>query len=100
MPERLSRPGLSDQVRLASSPRRLRVPAFLVIDALQRSERNGGEQLLGTAVALRAMCESAGVSIDEVMRKAVAMTPDVEGAFTHHLQAVRDYAAHHLRKYR
>lgn len=100
MPISLSRQGLNDQVRLASSPARLRKPAFLVIDALQRGEVTGGEQLLATAVALRAMCESANVSLDEVLTRAGLFMRDVDGPFTSHLQAVRDYAAKELRKHR
>jgi hypothetical protein len=55
-----------------------------------------GEQVLGTAVALMAMCQSAGVSVDDVMRKAMRMMGDVEAPFTAHLQAVRDYASNEL----
>lgn len=100
MPLTLSRHGLSDQVRLASSPARLRRPAFAVIDGLQQSEVTGGEQLLGAAVALVAMCESANVPLTEVLAKATRIMGDVEGPFTAHLQSVRDYAAHELRRYR
>jgi hypothetical protein len=96
----LSREGLADQVRLASSPARLRRPAFMVIDALQRSEVTGGEQLLSLAVTLRAMCESANVPLGEVLSRAASITADVEGPFTAHLQAVRDFASKELRRYR
>jgi hypothetical protein len=100
MPDVLSRYALTDQVRLAASPARLRRPAFLVIDALQRSEVTGGEQILGTAVALLAMCESANVPLQDVLTRAANITADVEGPFTSHLQAVRDFAAKELRRYR
>jgi hypothetical protein len=96
----LSRHGLTDQVRLASSPARLRRPAFAVIDGLQRSQVTGGEMLLGTAVALVAMCESANVPLAEVLAKATRICGEVEGPFTSHLQSVRDFATNELRKYR
>ena len=92
----LSSQSLRDQIALHSRPARLRQPAFAVINALQRVNARPGEQVLGTAVALLAMCQSAGVSIDDVIRKAMRMTGDVDAPFTAHLQAVRDYAANEL----
>lgn len=87
---------LSDQVALFNSPAQLRVPAFIVIDALQKTKRQPGVQMLATAVALIAMCESANINFNDLIAKAIRVTSDVEGPFTSHLQAVRDYARHEL----
>lgn len=94
----LSLNGLSDQVRLCSDASRLRKPAFLVIDAIQNDEKStGGEKIVAVAVALIAMCESTNVNFNEVVTKALNIMGDVEGPFTAHLQAVRDYAREQLR---
>lgn len=100
MANRLSRHGLTDQVRLASSPARLRRPAFAVIDAIQRTQVTGGEQVLGVALALKAMCESANVPLDEVLTKVTNLMADAEGPFTSHVAAIRDFASQELRRYR
>ena len=89
---------IADQVALFNNPARLRVPAFSVIDALQRASRRPGEQILATAVALIAMCESANLNFNDVVAKAIRVMADVEGPFTGQLQAVRAYAANELRK--
>lgn len=94
----LSLNGLSDQVRLCSNAARLRKPAFLVIDALQNDLKStGGEKIVAAAVALIAMCQSTNVNFNDVVAKALNIMGDVEGPFTAHLQAVRDYARHNLR---
>jgi len=89
---------LADQVALCSNAARLRIPCFAIVDVLQRSQRQPGEQVLATAITLIAMCESANLSFDDVIAKAVRMTADVEGPFTSHLQSVRDYARYELRR--
>lgn len=88
----------ADQVALFNSPARLRVPAFAVIDALQKTKTQPGTQVLAAAVALRAMCESANLPLNDVLVKAGRIMGDVEGPFTSHLQAVRDYARNELNK--
>jgi len=89
---------IRDQIALFTNAARLRVPAFFVINALQKTKRPPGEQILGTAVALLAMCESANVNFNDLITKAIRVMSDVEGPFTAHLQAVRDYAANEIRK--
>jgi hypothetical protein len=94
----LSINGLADQVRLCADASKLRRPAFLCIDSMQNNtQSNGGEKIVALAVTLLAICESTGVPIDEVIWKAQAMTRDAEGPFTAHIQAIREYAANHLR---
>jgi hypothetical protein len=89
---------LSDQIALFSDATKLMIPAFSVIDRLQMGAEHvlPGEQILGTAVALIAMCESANVSLSDVMAKARNVMADVEGPFTAHIRAVRDYAKYEL----
>lgn len=92
---------LRDQVALFNNPARLRVPAFMIIDRIQQAQSAGtrpGEAILATAVALIAMCESSGLKLDDVIFKASRVMADVEGPFTSHLQAVRDYARNELRE--
>lgn len=94
----LSQNGLADQVRLCADASKLRRPAFLVIDAIQNNtQSSNGEKVVATMVALIAMCESSGVPFDDVFQKAINFTRDVEGPFTAHLQAIRDYARDNLR---
>lgn len=79
-----------DQIRFLCNPARVRVPAFRVIERIQ--DCTPGEQILGTAVALVAMTQSAGIHLDDVMRVAFNLMNDAEAPFTSHLKAVRDYA--------
>lgn len=87
-----------DQLAFFNNPARIRRPAFMVIDRLQRSMASEGEQLLGTAVALVAMCQAANVPLDDVMRKALNVLSDAEGPYSTHVGAIRDYAAGELAK--
>jgi hypothetical protein len=94
----LSVNGLADQVRLCADASKLRKPAFLVIDAMQTDQKStGGEKIVAACVALIAACESANVPFDEVVWKAMNFMRDVEGPFTAHVQAIRQYARNDLR---
>ena len=94
----LSLNGLSDQVRLANNPRQIARSAFLVIDRLQGSGANGGEQIVATAVALIAMCQSANVPLGDVMAQASRLVGPAEGPFSPYLRSLRDYATNELRE--
>lgn len=87
--------GIRDQVVFAS-PAALRVPAFRVID--RTDGLPPGEQLLGTALAVVAMCEAIGMNPHELIVVARNAMADVEGPFTYHLQAIRDYAKHEIKR--
>jgi hypothetical protein len=89
---------IRDQIAMFSDASRLRRPAFAVIDGLQQSDAIPGDQILGAAVALLAMCESANVPFHDVVTKAANAMSVVEGPFTSHLQSVRDYARRELRE--
>lgn len=90
----ISAPAIRDQIAFFSSPARLRVPAFRVIDRMQ--DRTPGEQLLGTAVALVAMSEAIGLPLNDLLTVAHNVMRDVEGPFTYHVQAIRDYAKNEI----
>lgn len=81
---------IRDQIRFLPSAARLRVPAFKVISRVQ--DFTPGEQILGTAVALIAMCESANLSMSDVLQTASNALHDAEAPFTSHVAAIREYA--------
>jgi hypothetical protein len=83
-----------DQIRFLANPARLRRPAFAVINKLQ--DFTPGEQMLGAAVALIAMCQGANISLHDVLTTAGKVLADTEGPFTSHVQAIRDYARHEI----
>jgi hypothetical protein len=55
-------------------------------------------QLNATAIALVAMSEACGLDPFEAVAVAKRVMSDVEGPFTHQIQAIRDYAASELRR--
>lgn len=74
----------------------LRVTAFAVLDRMQQCKPS--VQLLGTAVALRAMAESLGLNLSDLMQQASNVLRAADGPFGTHIQAIRDYAAGELRR--
>jgi hypothetical protein len=85
---------IRDQIAFLCNAARLRVPAFSVLTRIQ--DFTPGEQVLGTAVALVAMCESANLSLNDVITTARTVMADADGPFTSHIRAVRDYAANEI----
>ena len=83
-----------DQLKFLCNPARVRRPAIAVLTRVQ--DYTPGEQMLGIAVALRAMCESANISLHDVMTTAGNLMAHAEGPHTHHIQAIRDYAANEI----
>lgn len=83
-----------DQIRFLTNAARLRPAAFAVINKVQGL--TPGEQILGTAVALIALTQSAGIDLNDVMTTAGRVMADVDGPFNQHLKAVRDYAQHEI----
>ncbi len=83
-----------DQLRFVCNPARVRRPAFNVLSRIQ--DFTPGEQLLGTAVALIAMCESANISLHDVITNGRNILADAEAAHTSHVQAIRDFAANEI----
>ena len=70
--------------------------AFEVVNRMQH--QRPAVQLLGTAVALKAMCESANVNLSDLLAQAQRVLAVADGPFTTHIQAIRDYAAGELRR--
>lgn len=87
---------IRDGVNWAASPAQLRVPAFEVINRVQRVTPS--HQILGTAVALVAMCEAVGLDVKNVLTKAHNSMAHTEGPFTHHVQAIRQYATNEIHR--
>lgn len=83
---------IRDQISFLSNAASIRVPAFCVIDRLGVRQQTPGEHLLGVAVALVAMADACFLSPQELVMRAQRVMADVEGPFTHHAQAIREYA--------
>lgn len=66
------------------------------IDHVQHA--SPANQLVGTALAIVAMSEAAGLDPHEVVCVAQRAMHHAEGPFTHQLQAIRDYAASELKR--
>lgn len=92
----MARNSLRDQIALLNDPSRLRRPAFNVINRVDHFRP--GEQVMGLALALVVVCESAGVNLSDVIAKAVRMAAPTDGPFVPHIQAIRDYAARELHR--
>lgn len=90
---------LRSQVSECNSPARLRYPAFCIVNALQDTAQNGyngAEQVLGTAVALMALCESSGLRLQDVLTRAGRMMNNAEAPFTAEVRSIRDYAKNEM----
>lgn len=83
-------PNIHDSFRFLHNAATVRRPAFNVIHRVQ--DFTPGEQILGTAVALTAICDAAGLPLSEVLTKAARIMHDAEGPFTSHIRAIREYA--------
>jgi hypothetical protein len=88
---------IRDAITFSSSASRLRVPAFEVIQGLQRHPP--AVQMDALFVAAVAMSQALGLDPHEMVVRARRILPDAEGAYGagHHLGAVRDYAKGELR---
>lgn len=83
-----------DQIRFISNLPRLRRAVFALLDRLQSF--TPGEQVVGTAVALIATCQSANISLDDVITTARNVLAAAEKADDGHLGALRDFAANEI----
>lgn len=88
---------IRDGVRYLYNAARLRLPAFMVIQRLDAC--TPGEQIVGTAVALIAMCQGANISLSDVLSVAGNALSDADGPFQSHIAAIRDYAANELARH-
>lgn len=88
---------IRDAISFASSPARLRMPAFEVINGLQRHPP--AVQMDALFVAAVAMSQTLGLDPHEMVVRARRILPDAEGAYNSgdQLAAIRDYAKGELR---
>jgi len=71
----------------------------LAVKAISHQQGDSpANQLTATAIALVAMSEAAGCNPYDVVAVARRAMNDLEGPFTHQIQAIRDYAAAELKK--
>lgn len=87
---------IRDQISFLCNAASIRIPAFCVIDRLGVKQQTPGEHLLGCAVALVAMADACYLSPQELVMRAQRLMADIEGPFTHHAQAIREYAKQEL----
>lgn len=85
---------IRDQISFLCSPAKVRVPAFQVINRLDGQAP--GEQLMGAAVAIVAMAEAVGLNPQELITRAKRCMSEVDGPYTTHIRAIRDYAANEI----
>jgi hypothetical protein len=93
---RFSPTNVRDQIAFFANAADLRRPAFAVINGLQMTDCKPGQQILGCALALIAMCESANLPLNDVLTKAARALHDAEGPFSTHVRSIRDYAANEI----
>lgn len=85
---------LRDQIALFDNPSKAALAAFAAISKTQGVQP--GAQVMGLAIALVCICESANVNLSDVIGKAVRMTDAADGPFVPQIQAIRDYAVGEL----
>lgn len=82
---------INDRISWFTDLPSLRRGAFRTLDALQ-GEASKPVQYLGPAVAFVAMAEALGRSPHDDIVRIRRMMDQLEGPFTSHVQAIRDYA--------
>lgn len=83
------RDGLRDQILLFNSAASVRQPAFKALSVMQ--DEPAAMQVIGTAVALVAMCEAIGIEPQHVMTRAHNVMSDAS-RFGPQIAAIREYA--------
>ena len=84
---------IRDRARSTWAAENVRTAAFKVIDRMQGEPHY---QIVGTAVALVAMCEGAGIDMRHLIETAERHIGDVESPFTNTVEAIRSYARHEI----
>lgn len=85
---------IRDQVAFSTSAEKIRKPAFEVINRIQG--RTPGEQVVGTAVALVAICEAVGLEVHEIIHGAERIISDVDGPYSPEIRAIKEYAKNEI----
>jgi hypothetical protein len=84
---------IRDQLWTTWLPENIRRSAFKCINRMQDRPH---EQIVGTAIALLAMCEAAGVDMRRVIEAAERHLNDVESPFNSTIKAIREYARNEI----
>lgn len=84
-----------DKVLLASDVSSLKVPAFLVIDALQHSPKD--VQVRALALALAAVCRPLGLDPHDLVTRANRQLVHADATRNPHIEAIADYASGELK---
>lgn len=83
-----------DRIAFSSDLSRLKVPAFLVIDALQHSPKD--VQIEALALTLAALCRSLGLDPHSLVTRANRQLVHSDAVRNPHIEAIADYAAGEL----
>lgn len=83
-----------DKIAIASDLAPLKVPAFLVIDALQHSPKD--IQLRALALTLTALCRPLGLDAHDLVVRANQQLIQADATRSPHIEAIADYAAGEL----
>lgn len=88
---------IKDAISFNSNAAKLRVPAFEVLNGLQKFPP--AVQMDALFLAAVAMSQSLGLDAHEMVARARRILPDAEGAYGsgHHMEAIRDYAKGELK---
>lgn len=70
-------------------PERVRCATFRVIS---RTQDDPATQIIGTALALQAMCDAVRIDIRELLENTDRRKDDLDGPFTVTFRAIEDYA--------
>lgn len=83
-----------DKINTGGNPERLRQAAYKVISA---GQDDPALQLLGTTVALLAMCDALRVDVRRLLESGDRLRHDLDGPFTSTMRAIEAYAQGELR---
>lgn len=83
-----------DKIALASDLAPLKVPSFLVIDALQQVSPD--IQLRALALTLAALCRPLGIDPHDLVTRANRQLVQADATRNPHIEAIADYAAGEL----
>lgn len=83
-----------DRTLLASDVAPLKVPSFLVIDALQHSPKD--VQLRALALTLAALCRPLGIDPHELVTRANRQLVHADAVHNPHIEAISEYASGEL----
>lgn len=83
---------LRERVFARSSLRPLKAPAFLIIDALQRTP-DTSLQLDALSLTFTAICQSVGIDPHDLIVRSKRQLADADVLHNPEIEAIRDYAA-------